>query len=196
MIQSQSSQSSVAAALVRSNTFSPSPDRAGNLLDEVRFAAFGTCGTSLLLPKGRSRLSIVEDAVRLANSSRERPLVKPETLAQIAADARFSRRPSRDTPIKMLGAVPGAEFRSEESQRAILRSQDLSAPRIEDVFVAAVLFELATRNSFFGGNLAVRASDGLVFRGVEGLEIGCKELKEQLKGFIGAIGIAAQLKGA
>lgn len=196
MVESQIRSGTLTTELLREYTSGSSTAIAGNLLLRVHFTTFEPCGVSLIIPKGSSRLSIVLEAIEAFKSSTGNLLVKPETRSQIESNARFSRRVSRDTPLKLVGSVPGAEFRTELTQRALLNRQGLTAPRTDDLFVAAVLFELATKGSFLKGVLAVRAEDGLLFRGAEGLELGSKALQAQLAGFVGAIGVAARLRAA
>ena len=196
MVQAQALGGNAAAELLGSYSSRSPNATVCNLLERVRFTDFQRCGASLSLPKGSTRLSIIQEAMEAFAGSCSSPLIKPETFSQIENDARFTRRLSRETPIKLVGSLPGAQFRSEAQQRGLLSSEGLSAPRIEDLLVAAVLFELATKESFLRGVLAVRANDGILFRGAEGLELGSKTLQEQLAGFIGAIGAAAQLRVA
>ena len=65
--------------------------RSDTLFRDLSLTLFEPNGASLRLPKGRSRLDILEEASRLAQSTSDCPLIKPETFAQIASEKRFTR---------------------------------------------------------------------------------------------------------
>lgn len=117
------------------------------------------------LPKGSSRLDLLNDAQALAPKLVGTLAIGSSLLEEWADDQAFTRKVGRDTKRAIDGNVKGSKSKTRKQQRA----EGWNDVDMCDLAVAHAVYLIATKKDLFGGNM-VRARGGtlafIVFDGI------------------------------
>lgn len=99
---------------------------------------------SFLVPKGCSRLEILQEVQALVKVRDKLELIAERTLAKWQRDRRFTKESATSERICIDGHVPGGDAKSLDIQKELLETRGLQMATIEDLAVAFALQWLAT----------------------------------------------------
>ncbi len=145
---------------------------AGIFLAKYNVEVHGPHEVSFVLPKGVSRIEMVQEAHALVG---DRNLIYPDHLTKWQQDPRFTAVAATTQRIHINGHVEGGDAKSREEQEAFLTAQELQMPSKEDLAAAFVAHYMATREPLFGFykdndfTYAVRAAGGALSFDSDGL---------------------------
>ena len=102
-----------------------------------------------VIPKGVSRIEILEEVQGLITHPKGRPFIYPDDLAEWKEQDRFSRKQSTSKRLCIDGHVEGGDKKTREQQEAFL-GKEFTAAHFEDLAVAFSLHWVATGEPLFG----------------------------------------------
>jgi hypothetical protein len=135
-----------------------------------------------VLPRGCSRIDILNEAQGLVRGRDQRDLIYPDHLEKWQRDERFTKPAAKSERICIDGHVKGGDAKDRATQEKFVSDKGLSLASIEDLAVAFALHWVATGEPLFGWRSQnsysywVRGAggslgfdhDGLYARGVRG----------------------------
>jgi hypothetical protein len=132
---------------------------------------------SLVIPRDRARIEILEEAQRIAG---EPSLIDSFQMQQWRRESGFVSPLERSVWIRIDGHVLGSEGMNREQQEKLLSEANLMMPTVQDLAVAFAVFYIATGEALFGWrskrsrtSCLVRALDGALHLEPPGLsEVG------------------------
>lgn len=127
------------------------------------------------LPKGTSRLQILQEAQTLVSAREKRDLIVPGQLNKWAGDERFLARVVSSERICIDGHVEGGDQMRRAAQESFVASKGFTLSSQEDLAVAFALHWIDTREPLFGlfsgsNSYCVRATIGYLLCYRTGLE--------------------------
>ena len=102
-----------------------------------------------VIPKGATRISILEEAHALIQEREGRDLILPEHLSEWHEDERFTKQQESSKRLCIDGHVEGGDKKTREQQEAFL-GKEFTAAHFEDLAVAFSLHWVATGEPLFG----------------------------------------------
>jgi hypothetical protein len=102
---------------------------------------------SLVIPKGCSRLQILEEAQRLVDG---RDLICPAYLSRLQFQSSFTAESGRSEKICIDGHVEGLDAKNRWKQAQLATMRGLEMPAVEDLAVAFAVHWIATMQPLFG----------------------------------------------
>jgi hypothetical protein len=102
-----------------------------------------------VIPKGVSRIEILEEVQGLITHPNGRPFIYPDDLAEWKEQDRFSRKQSTSKRLCIDGHVEGGDKKTREQQEAFL-GKEFTVAHFEDLAVAFSLHWVATGEPLFG----------------------------------------------
>ena len=102
-----------------------------------------------VIPKGVSRIEILEEVQGLIKHPNGRPFIYPDDLAEWKEQDRFSRKQSTSKRLCIDGHVEGGDKKTREQQEAFL-GKEFTVAHFEDLAVAFSLHWVATGEPLFG----------------------------------------------
>jgi hypothetical protein len=103
-----------------------------------------------VLPKGCSRIDILNEAQRLVQGRDQRDLIRPGEHEKWQQDERFTKLAESSERICIDGHVKGGDAMKRGPQEKFVADKKLFLPSIEDLAVAFALHWVATGESLFG----------------------------------------------
>jgi hypothetical protein len=103
-----------------------------------------------VLPKGCSRIDILNEAQGLVGGRDQRDLIYPDHLEKWQRDERFTKPAAKSERICIDGHVKGGDAKDRATQEKFVSDKGLSLPSIEDLAVAFALHWVATGEPLFG----------------------------------------------
>jgi hypothetical protein len=103
-----------------------------------------------VLPKGCSRIDILNEAQRLVGGRDQRDLILPQELEKWQRDERFTKPAAKSERICIDGHVKGGDAKDRATQEKFVSDKGLSLASIEDLAVAFALHWVATGEPLFG----------------------------------------------
>jgi hypothetical protein len=103
-----------------------------------------------VLPKGCSRIDILNEAQGLVGGRDQRDLIYPDQLKEWQQDNRFTKPAEASERICIDGHVKGGDAMKRGPQEKFVAGKDLALPSIEDLAVAFALHWVATGEPLFG----------------------------------------------
>jgi len=101
-----------------------------------------------VIPKGTSRISILEEANKLVQARDGRHLITPDSLSSWQKDKRFTKEQEASKRLCIDGHVQGGESKSRKAQEAFL-GKEFKMAQFEDLAVAFSLHWVATGEPLF-----------------------------------------------
>jgi hypothetical protein len=127
---------------------------------------------SFVVPKGYSRIEILEEANRSAN---EPGFISSKNFHNWVEDPRFTSRSQRSAKLCIEGKLEGSGGGTRKQQEHLTSELGLQRPNFEDLVIALAAFWVATGKPLPGrcdspfGGYVVRAASGCATIGIEGL---------------------------
>jgi hypothetical protein len=103
-----------------------------------------------VLPKGCSRIDILNEAQGLVRQRDDRDLIYPDHLKRWQREDRFTNSAAASERICIDGHVKGGDAKDRATQERLVAAKELSLPSIEDLAVAFALHWVATVEPLFG----------------------------------------------
>jgi hypothetical protein len=103
-----------------------------------------------VLPKGCSRIDILNEAQGLVGGRDQRDLILPQELEKWQRDERFTKPAAKSERICIDGHVKGGDAKDRATQEKFVSDKGLSLASIEDLAVAFALHWVATGEPLFG----------------------------------------------
>jgi hypothetical protein len=132
-----------------------------------------------VLPKGCSRIDILNEAQRLVQGRDQRDLIRPGEHEKWQQDERFTKLAESSERICIDGHVKGGDAMKRGPQEKFVADKKLFLPSIEDLAVAFALHWVATGESLFGWynqsngwSYYVRGAGGSLYFSHDGLYAG------------------------